>query len=67
MLNARHSPATIRLRLRPASAQLNAQDLAPRPLPEPGLLDAYGDDETITDKARTALGRELHADQLPYL
>lgn len=47
--------------------QLSAQDLAPRSTPEPGLIDGYGDDETITDKVRTALGRELHADRLPHL
>ncbi len=47
--------------------QLSAQDLAPRDLPEPELLGAYGDDETITDRVRTALDHELHADHLSHL
>lgn len=35
--------------------------------PDPGELEAYGDDETITDRVRTNLGRVLHADHLARL
>ncbi len=56
-----------RIGARGERTRLSAQDLAPRDNPEPWLLDAYGDDETISDKVCTALGRELQADHLRYL
>lgn len=42
-------------------------ELASRPDPDAGQLDAYGDDETTNDRVQTRLGRFLHDEGLDRL
>lgn len=46
---------------------LEVRDMARRDDSDAGQLEAYGDDETITDRVRTNIGRELRDENLPHL
>ena len=46
---------------------LDAQDLAPRNDPDAGQLESFGDDQIISDRVSTRLGRALHAEELPRI
>lgn len=46
---------------------LDAQDMAPRNDPDAGQLESFGDDELISDRVSTRLGRALHEEALPRI
>ncbi|HEU4323587.1 MAG TPA: BON domain-containing protein [Roseiflexaceae bacterium] len=46
---------------------LDAQDLAPRADPDAGELEHFGNDQIISDRVSTRLGRELNMHDLPRL
>lgn len=46
---------------------LDAQDLAPREDPDAGQLERFGDDQIISDRVSTRLGRLLREDELPRI
>lgn len=46
---------------------VDAQDLAPKNDRDPNELQEYGDDETVTDRVSTNLGRLLEAEHLARL
>lgn len=46
---------------------LDAQDLAPLEDPDAGQLESFGDDQIISDRVRTRLGRLLREDELPRI